>query len=153
MVAAAKYLKARPDCTGKIGVVGFCWGGSMSHTLATRLPDLNAAVPFYGGAPNPAEAAKVKAPLLVQLAENDPRVNAAWPPYEEALKAAGATYEAHVSWNRPRVQQRHDAALRREGGEAGVGAHGRVLQQAFTLGAKGFSTARGLPDRWRRYRS
>ena len=96
MVAAANYLKTRPDATGKIGVVGFCWGGSMSHTLATRLPDLSAAVPFYGGAPNPADAAKVKAPLLVQFAENDERVNASWPPYEAALKAAGATYEAHT---------------------------------------------------------
>ncbi len=96
MVAAAKYLKGRPDCTGKIGAVGFCWGGSMAHTLATRLPDLNAAVPFYGGAPAPEEAAKVKAPLLVVLAENDPGVNGRWPPYEAALKAAGATFEAHT---------------------------------------------------------
>ena len=96
MVAAATYLKGRPDCTGKIGVVGFCWGGSTSHTLATRLPDLNAAVPFYGGAPAPEEAAKVKAPLLVVLAENDPGVNGRWPPYEAALKAAGATFEAHT---------------------------------------------------------
>ncbi len=96
MVAAANYLKARPDCTGKIGVVGFCWGGSMSHTLATRLPDLKAAVPFYGGAPAPEDAAKVKAPLLVVLAENDPGVNGRWPPYEAALKAAGASFEAHT---------------------------------------------------------
>jgi carboxymethylenebutenolidase len=96
MVAAAKYVKGRPDSTGKLGVVGFCWGGSMSHTLATRLPDLNAAVPFYGGAPAPEEASKVKAALLVQFAENDPRVNASWPPYEEALKKAGATFEAHT---------------------------------------------------------
>jgi carboxymethylenebutenolidase len=96
MVAAAKYLKARPDCSGKVGVVGFCWGGSMSHTLATRLPDLNAAVPFYGGAPNPTEAAKVKAPLLVHFAENDQRVNDSWPPYEAALKTANVPYEAHT---------------------------------------------------------
>jgi carboxymethylenebutenolidase len=96
MVAAAQYLKARPDCTGSIGVVGFCWGGSMSHTLATRLPDLKAAVPFYGGAPDPSEAAKVKAAILAQFAENDQRVNDSWPPYEAALKAAGARYEAHT---------------------------------------------------------
>jgi carboxymethylenebutenolidase len=96
MVAAANYLKSRPDCTGKIGAVGFCWGGSMSHTLATRLPDLSASVPFYGGAPAPEEAAKVKAPLLVHFAENDQRVNDSWPPYEAALKAAGARYEAHT---------------------------------------------------------
>lgn len=96
MVAAAAYLTGRPDCTGKIGVVGFCWGGSMSHTLATRLPDLAAAVPFYGGAPDPAEASKVKAALLVHFAENDPRVNASWPPYEAALKAASVPHEAHT---------------------------------------------------------
>ena len=96
MLAAANYLKARPDCTGKIGVVGFCWGGSTSHTLATKMPDLAAAVPFYGGAPAPAEAAKVKAALLVQLAENDPRVNESFAAYEPALKAAGVRYEAHI---------------------------------------------------------
>jgi carboxymethylenebutenolidase len=96
MVAAATYVKGRPDSTGTLGVVGFCWGGSMSHTLATRLPELNAAVPFYGGAPAPAEASKVKAALLVQFAENDPRVNASWPPYKEALEKAGATFEAHT---------------------------------------------------------
>jgi carboxymethylenebutenolidase len=96
MVAAATYVKGRPDCTGRLGVVGFCWGGSMSHTLATRLPDLNAAVPFYGGAPAPEDASKVKAALLVQFAENDPRVNASWPPYEAALKAANVRHEAHT---------------------------------------------------------
>jgi carboxymethylenebutenolidase len=96
MLAAANYLKARPDCTGKIGVVGFCWGGSTSHTLATKMADLAAAVPFYGGAPAPAEAAKVKAALLVQLAENDPRVNESFAAYEPALKAAGVRYEAHI---------------------------------------------------------
>ena len=96
MVAAAQYVKGRPDSTGKLGVVGFCWGGSMSHTLATRLPELNASVPFYGGAPAPEEAAKVKAPLLVVLAENDPGVNGRWPPYEAALKAAKVPHEAHT---------------------------------------------------------
>jgi carboxymethylenebutenolidase len=93
-VAAFTFMKGRPDTTGKIGVVGFCWGGSMSHFLATRISDLAAAVPFYGGAPNPAEAAKVKAPLLVQFAENDERVNASWPPYEAALKEVKANYQA-----------------------------------------------------------
>jgi carboxymethylenebutenolidase len=95
-VAAANYLKARPDCTGKLGVVGFCWGGGMSHTLAIRLPDLAAAVPFYGNLPDPSEAAKVKAPLLIHFAETDPRINAAWPAYEEALKAAHASYAAYT---------------------------------------------------------
>ena len=95
-VASANYLKARPDCTGKFGVVGFCWGGGMSHTLAVRLPDLGAAVPFYGNMPEPSEAAKVKAPLLIHFAESDTRINAAWPAYEEALKAAKVPYAAHT---------------------------------------------------------
>jgi carboxymethylenebutenolidase len=96
MLAAATFLKTRPDGTGKIGVVGFCWGGRQSHLLATRMPDLAAAVPFYGDNPPPAEAAKVKAPLLVHLAETDPRINNAWPEYGQALTAAGATFEMHM---------------------------------------------------------
>jgi carboxymethylenebutenolidase len=95
-VAAANYLKARPDGTGKVGVVGFCYGGGIAHMLATRLPDLAAAVPFYGNSPDPSEAAKVKAPLLIHFAEKDERINAAWPAYEAALKKADATYTAHT---------------------------------------------------------
>ena len=95
-VAATRWLMRRPDATGRVAVVGFCYGGSMSHLLATRVPELAGAVPFYGGAPNPSEAANVKAPLLVHFAENDQRVNASWPAYEEALKAARVPYEAHT---------------------------------------------------------
>jgi len=94
-VAAAQWLKARPDATGKLGAVGFCYGGGIVHQLATRLPDLNAAVPFYGNTPASAEAARVKTPLLVHLAAVDERINAAWPAYETALKAAGAKYAVH----------------------------------------------------------
>jgi len=90
-VAAAQWLKARPDATGKIGAVGFCYGGGIVHVLSTRMPDLNAGVPFYGNVPAPAEAAKVKAPLLVHRAAVDERINAAWPAYEAALKAAGVS--------------------------------------------------------------
>lgn len=94
-LAAAALLKARPDSTGKLGVVGFCYGGGMAHFLATQLPDLAAAVPFYGNHPPAEDAAKVKAPLLIHFAAVDERINAAWPAYEAALKAAGVRYIAH----------------------------------------------------------
>ncbi len=94
-VAATQMLQSRADCTGKIGAVGFCYGGGIAHTLATRLPDLAAAVPFYGNHPAAEDAAKVKAPLLIHFAGVDERINAAWPSYETALKAAGAKYTAH----------------------------------------------------------
>ena len=94
-VTAANLLKVRADSTGKVGVVGFCYGGGMAHTLAVRLPDLAAAVPFYGNHPAVEDAAKVKAPLLIHFAGVDERINAAWPAYEAALKAAGARYTAH----------------------------------------------------------
>jgi carboxymethylenebutenolidase len=93
-LAAANYLKGLPECTGRIGVVGFCYGGTITNMLATRLPDLAAAVPFYGGQPSAEDAAKIKAPLLIHYAGNDERVNAGWPGYESALKAAGVKYEA-----------------------------------------------------------
>jgi carboxymethylenebutenolidase len=92
-VAAANYLKGLPECSGKFGVVGFCYGGSIANMLATRLPDLAAAVPFYGGQPSAEDAAKIKAPLLVHYAGNDERINAGWTAYEVALKAAGVKYE------------------------------------------------------------
>ncbi len=93
-VAATHWVMHRAESNGKVGVVGFCWGGSMAHTLATRVPELAAAVPFYGSAPAPEEATKVKAAILAQFAETDPRVNASWPPYEEALKANKVPYQA-----------------------------------------------------------
>ena len=94
-VAAANFLQNRPESNGKIGAVGFCYGGGMVHTLSIRVPELNAAVPFYGNQPAPADAAKVKAPLLIQFAAVDERINASWPAYEAALKAAGARYTAY----------------------------------------------------------
>jgi carboxymethylenebutenolidase len=94
-LAAATWLRSRPDASGKLGAVGFCYGGGIVHQLAVRLPDLNAGVPFYGNTPAPAEAAKVKAPLLIQRAEIDERINAAWPAYEAALRAAGVRFTAY----------------------------------------------------------
>ena len=95
-LAAVTWLKGRNDGTGKVAVVGFCFGGSISHMLSTRVPDLAGAVPFYGGNPPVEEAANVKCPLLIQFAEKDDRINAAWPAYETALKANNVRNEAFV---------------------------------------------------------
>lgn len=96
-VAAARWLKGREDCTGKLGAVGFCFGGGIVNMLATRLgAGLNAGVPFYGGQAPAAEASKIKAPLLLHYAGNDKRVNDGWPPYEEALKANKVTYTMYM---------------------------------------------------------
>jgi carboxymethylenebutenolidase len=94
--AAAAWLKARPECSGKYGAVGFCYGGGMVNWLATRLPDLGAGVAFYGSAAPLEDVPKIKAPLVIQAAENDPRINASWPDYEAALKAAGVRYDRHL---------------------------------------------------------
>jgi len=96
-VAAATFLKTQPESTGKFGAVGFCYGGGMVNYLATRLGnELAAGVPFYGSAPNLADVPKIKAPLLIQSAEVDERINASWPAYEEALKAANVKYERYL---------------------------------------------------------
>lgn len=95
MAAGAGYLKGHAACTGKIGVVGFCFGGAVANALAVRLPDLLAAVPFYGGQPAAADVSKIKAALLIHYAGLDERVNAGWPEYEAALKAAKVNYTVH----------------------------------------------------------
>ncbi len=91
-IAAAGMLRTIENGNGRLGVVGFCYGGGIANLLATRLPDLDAAVPFYGSAPPLEDVAKIKAELLVVLADNDERINAGWPAYDSALKTAGVTY-------------------------------------------------------------
>jgi carboxymethylenebutenolidase len=95
-IAAYEFLKVNKECTGKVGVVGFCFGGWISNMMAVRIPDLKAAVPFYGGQPTAEETAKIKAPLLLQYAELDTRVNAGLADYEVALKANKVEYTVYI---------------------------------------------------------
>jgi len=95
-IAAYNYLKEMKNCSGNIGVVGFCFGGSISNLMAVRIPDLKASVPFYGGQPAVEDVPKIKAPLLLQYAALDKRVNEGWPAYEEALKANNKDYVAYM---------------------------------------------------------
>ena len=94
--AGFEYLLSRDDCSGKVGAVGFCYGGGVVNALAVAYPELAAGVPFYGRQPDAADVADIKAPMLIQNAELDERINAGWPAYEEALRANGRTYEAHM---------------------------------------------------------
>lgn len=94
-IAAFNYLKNHEDCNGMVGVVGFCFGGWISNMMAVKVPDLAAAVPFYGGQPDDADVEKINAPLLIHYAELDQRVNEGWPAYEAKLKELGKDYETH----------------------------------------------------------
>jgi carboxymethylenebutenolidase len=95
-VVAAEFLLKHPQSTGKLGAVGFCFGGGMVNRLAVRVPHLAAGVPFYGDAPPVNDVPKIKAALLLHLAGEDPRINSGWPAYETALKANGVKYEAYI---------------------------------------------------------
>jgi carboxymethylenebutenolidase len=95
-VAAAAWLKARPDSTGRLGVVGFCFGGGIANTLAVRMPDLRAAVPFYGQPPEAADVPKIKAAVLVHHAELDTRLASTWPAYDAELTAAKVPHQGYI---------------------------------------------------------
>ncbi|MEX0298602.1 MAG: dienelactone hydrolase family protein, partial [Kordiimonas sp.] len=95
--AAVATLQNHPDCTGNVGCVGFCFGGSVSNRLAAKMPDLKAAVPFYGGGVPTEDVPNIKAPLLIHLGELDKRVNAGWPAYDTALREHGKEYTMHMN--------------------------------------------------------
>ena len=95
-LAAAEFLMEHPESTGQVGAVGFCFGGGMVNTLAVRLPNLAAGVPFYGSQPSGEDVASIQAPLMIQYAGLDERINGGWPAFEEALQAANKTYTMHM---------------------------------------------------------
>jgi carboxymethylenebutenolidase len=96
LLAAVPFLESRPECNGKVAAIGFCYGGTVVNAMAVHFPELAAAVPFYGGQPSAADAAKIKAPLLLHYAGLDERIDAGWPAYEAALKAAGVKYQMYM---------------------------------------------------------
>jgi carboxymethylenebutenolidase len=96
LVAAVPYVKSRPECNGKVGAVGFCFGGGIANVLATRFSDLAAAVPYYGAQPKAEDAARIRAAMMLHYAEKDERIDAGIPAYESALKAAGVQYEVYI---------------------------------------------------------
>ena len=95
-VAAGSFLKSHEECSGAVGVVGFCYGGGICNMMAVRIPDLGASVPFYGVQPAVEDVPRINAPLLIHYAGLDPRINAGWPAYEAALEANGKTYTMHM---------------------------------------------------------
>src|SRR6188474_1129421 len=117
LYAAAVWLKSRPDSTGRLGVTGFCFGGGIANSLAVRMgSDLQAAAPFYGGAPPVADVPKIKAAVLVHHGSEDKRLVDGWPAYDEAMKAAGVTHEGHIypgavhGFNNDATPQRYNKA-------------------------------------------
>ena len=130
-VAAAHYLRTRPDCTGRLGAVGFCYGGGIVNMLATRVPELRAGVPFYGGPAPAADVPKIKAALMIQFAETGRAHQRGVADVRGRAQERGREVRGpHVSWHAARVQQRHHATVRRESGEAGMAADVGLLRQA-----------------------
>lgn len=147
-IAGVKHLQKHGDCTGKVGAVGFCYGGGICNALAVRIPDLAAAVPFYGSQPPAEETPNIHAPLMLHYAGDAAlrRERRARQRRVAALRgrAQGERQDVrglHVSRHEPRLPQRFDAALRRRGGEARLGAHAGVLRQASELSV-GFTARR-----------
>ncbi|CAD5257238.1 MULTISPECIES: dienelactone hydrolase family protein [unclassified Imperialibacter] len=125
-IAAYDYLKGHPECNGKIGVVGFCFGGWISNMMAVKIPGLKASVPFYGGQPTAEETAQIKASMLIQYAGLDTRVNEGWPAYEAALKANKVDYQVYIY---PDVNHGfHNDSTPRYDKEAAVLAWGRTVE-------------------------
>jgi len=138
-LAAARMLRGIEGGSGRLGVVGFCYGGGMANFLATQLPDLDAAAPFYGSPPPLDDVPRIKAEMLVVLAANDDRINAAWPAYEAALKEAGVRYSLY----RPAGTQhgfnndttpRYDEDAAREAWKRTLALFGRTLRKDPTRG-------------------
>jgi carboxymethylenebutenolidase len=138
LYAAALWLKARPDSSGRLGVTGFCFGGGISNNLAVRMgADLAAAVPFYGGAPNPLTGvSQIKAAVLVHHGSEDARLVAAWPEHEAALKAAGVRYEGHIykgavhGFNNDATPQRYNKAAADEAWKRSVAWFNQYVRNA-----------------------
>ncbi len=134
LYAAAVYLKDRPDCTGKIGAVGFCFGGGIVNQLAVRMgPDLAAGVPFYGSQPNAEDAARIKAPINAQYGELDARITGGWPAFDAALTSAGVTHEGHIYPGANHgfhndTTPRYDAAAAKEAWQHTLGWFDRYLK-------------------------
>jgi carboxymethylenebutenolidase len=95
LLAAVPYLASRPECNGRVGAIGFCYGGGIVNTMAVRIPELAAAVPFYGAQPSAEDTARIKAPLLIHYAEFDPRIDAGWPAWKEALDRYHVRYREY----------------------------------------------------------
>ncbi|MCQ8105778.1 dienelactone hydrolase family protein [Methylomonas sp. SURF-2] len=132
-LTAAQILKKLPEGNGKVGAVGFCYGGGIVNWLATRIPDLAAGVSFYGAQPAAEDVPKIQAPLLIHYAGADERINAGWPAYESALQKAGVNYEAHTY---PGVQHgfnndttpRYDAATAKLAWDRSIGFFNTYLR-------------------------
>jgi len=111
LLAAVDFAKLRPDFSGRVGAVGFCFGGTVVNTIATRFPDLAAAVPYYGAQPKPEDAARIRSPMLLHYASEDHRITGGWPAFEKVLKAHHVEYHAYIYPDRKstRLNSSHNA--------------------------------------------